>query len=185
MLWDLISLTNVGSLKGHKDDIKTMCISSDGNQLFSAGKGSSTGGALLIWDLRKGAAPVEEREKNQDIFSLASANEHLFFGCRNHYVYPMNIKTYETGVPFEPPHFDAVTSLAILDQSLVSGSRDKNLRCWNYESQMSNVTDVMGAHSDWINTLETDIDQKELYSGSKDGIVKVWKIKHKKLRCMA
>ena len=42
---------------------------------------------------------------------------------------------------------------------------------------MSSVTDVMGAHSDWINTLETDIDQKELYSGSKDGIVKVWKIK--------
>ena len=31
MLWDLISLTNVGSLKGHKDDIKSMCVSNDGN----------------------------------------------------------------------------------------------------------------------------------------------------------
>lgn len=31
MLWDLISLTNVGSLKGHKDDIKAMCVSNDGN----------------------------------------------------------------------------------------------------------------------------------------------------------
>ena len=31
MLWDLISLTNVGQLKGHKDDIKTMCVSSDGH----------------------------------------------------------------------------------------------------------------------------------------------------------
>jgi WD40 repeat protein len=27
MLWDLISLTNVGTLKGHKDDIKTMTVS--------------------------------------------------------------------------------------------------------------------------------------------------------------
>ena len=31
MLWDLISLTNVGSLKVHKDDIKAMCVSYDGN----------------------------------------------------------------------------------------------------------------------------------------------------------
>ena len=43
----------------------------------------------------------------------------------------------------------------------------------------------MAAHSDWINTLETDTLQKELYSGSKDGIVKVWKIKNKKMKCMA
>jgi WD40 repeat protein len=43
----------------------------------------------------------------------------------------------------------------------------------------------MQAHSDWINTLGTDFDRKELYSGSKDGIVKVWKIKNKKLKCMA
>lgn len=56
MLWDLISLTNVGSLKGHKDEIKAMNVSLDGNLLFSAGKGSANGGALLLWDLRKGAS---------------------------------------------------------------------------------------------------------------------------------
>ena len=43
----------------------------------------------------------------------------------------------------------------------------------------------MQAHNDWINTMETDIDRKEMYSGGKDGIVKVWKIKNKKLKCMA
>lgn len=54
-LWDLISLTNVGTLKGHKDEIRAMNITMDGNFLFSAGKGSNNGGALLLWDLRKGA----------------------------------------------------------------------------------------------------------------------------------
>jgi WD40 repeat protein len=35
--------------------------------------------------------------------------------------------------PFEPPHLDAVTSLALMqDGLLISGSRDKNLRCWDY-----------------------------------------------------
>ena len=55
MLWDLISLTNVGVLKGHKDEIRAMNVTMDGNILFSAGKGSQNGGALLLWDLRKGA----------------------------------------------------------------------------------------------------------------------------------
>ena len=43
----------------------------------------------------------------------------------------------------------------------------------------------MQAHSDWINALETDSEKKEMYSGGKDGVVKVWKIKNKKLKCMA
>ena len=43
----------------------------------------------------------------------------------------------------------------------------------------------MSAHTDYINTLETDSDQRELYSGSKDGIVKVWKMKNKKIKCFA
>jgi WD40 repeat protein len=84
-----------------------------------------------MWDLKKGGLPVEEREKGQDIFSLTSVGDHLFYGCRNHHVYPLNFKTMEEMQPFTPPHFDVVTSLSVLDNSLISGSRDKNLRCWD------------------------------------------------------
>ena len=87
---------------------------------------------------------------------------------------------------------DAVTSLAILDDySLVSGSRDKSLRCWQDYKSLStekpslNSELIPSAHNDWINTLETDVDHRELYSGSKDGIVKVWKTKRKQMRCVA
>jgi WD40 repeat protein len=41
VLWDMISLTKVGHLEGHKNEIKSLAISTDGNMLFSAGKGSS------------------------------------------------------------------------------------------------------------------------------------------------
>lgn len=54
-LWDLISLTSVGTLKQHKDEIKAMCISPDGNLMFSAGKGHADAAGLLIWDLRNGS----------------------------------------------------------------------------------------------------------------------------------
>lgn len=33
--------------------------------------------------------------------------------------------------PFKPPHYDTVTSLAILNGYLVSGSKDHNLKLWN------------------------------------------------------
>jgi WD40 repeat protein len=53
-------------------------------------------------------------------------------GCRNHSVYPIAMQGYETMAPLEPPNFDAVTSLALLqDGTMVSGSRDKNLRMWD------------------------------------------------------
>ena len=43
----------------------------------------------------------------------------------------------------------------------------------------------MQAHSDYINSLETDHEHKEMYSGGKDGVVKVWKIRKNNLKCMA
>ena len=75
--------------------------------------------------------PVEEKEKSQDIFSLASTKDYLFYGCRNHQVYSLGLSNFEIMQPFNPPHFDVVTSLAIVDNVLVSGSRDKNIRCWD------------------------------------------------------
>ena len=59
--------------------------------------------------------------------------------------------------------------------TLVSGSRDKNLRL--YDLQQNNfpeISNCLNAHNDHINVLETDESQKYLYSGSRDGIVKVW-----------
>jgi hypothetical protein len=72
-----------------------MEMSPDGNLMFSAGKGSldKDANALLIWDLRKGSTPVEEREKNQEIFSLTATSDLLFYGCRNHQVVPFNYRT--------------------------------------------------------------------------------------------
>lgn len=66
ILWDMVSLTQVTVLKGHKEEIRALTCGQGalGNMLFSGGKGTSSGGGLLIWDLRKGQAPIEEKEKN-------------------------------------------------------------------------------------------------------------------------
>jgi hypothetical protein len=42
------------------------------NYLFSAGKGLTNSGGLLVWDLRylNFNSPMEEKERSQDIFSM-------------------------------------------------------------------------------------------------------------------
>ena len=70
-LWDLRTFNAEMTLKGHKDEIRTMHLA-QGN-LYSAGKGTINGGSLLAWDLRAGGGgPVAEKERNQDIFSMVN-----------------------------------------------------------------------------------------------------------------
>ena len=104
----------------------------------------------MVYDLRKSAL-MYEKEKNQDIFSLAATDQHVFYGCRSHTVNPFCLNTYSALPSLQPPHFDVVTSLALLGggRTLVSGSRDKNLRCYDLTSSgFQDVGAVMTAHND-------------------------------------
>jgi WD40 repeat protein len=83
-----------------------------------------------------------------------------------------------TSMPkMEPPHQDVVTTLKFMGDTLISGSRDKSLMAWDPKTYSYLGTEVKGAHNDWINTLESDIEGKYLYSGGKEGVVKIWQKK--------
>ena len=59
--------------------------------------------------------------------------------------------------------------------TLVSGSRDKNLRLYDLtKNGFPELSGSLNAHNGYINALETDNSQQFLYSGSRDGIIKVW-----------
>lgn len=49
-VWDLVSLQSIGTLRGHKDEIRALHVSND--MLISAGKGGVANGSVLTWDLR-------------------------------------------------------------------------------------------------------------------------------------
>lgn len=94
LLWDMVSLTQVGKLMS-KSDVKAITVSPDDRYLFSGGRGDFNNPGLLIWDLRKGSQLLEEREKNQDIFTLLATNDTLFYGCRSHQVIPYRYRIQE------------------------------------------------------------------------------------------
>ena len=59
---------------------------------------------------------------------------------------------------------------------LVSGSRDKHIRTYDLTGDPYHDTQLckMNAHSDWITTLENNASKTLLYSGCRDGSVKIW-----------
>lgn len=91
----------------------------------------------------------------------------------------MNLENMEVIAPFENPHFDAVTGLATLNNYLISGSKDKNLKLWNLDVASNNYRFTSYGHNDYINCVVRksmfnlgDRNLPVFYSGSKDGHIK-------------
>ena len=103
---------------------------------------------------------------------MKHARGHLFLGCRNKNIYPVDLANLQTLAPLEPPHFEAITSLAVLnDATLISGSRDKNLRLYALRKPFDHQSSIVPAHADQVNTMATDGFGSTLFTGSKDGVV--------------
>ncbi len=92
--------------------------------------------------------------------------------------------------PFEPPHMDTVTGLAIVGDKLISGSKDKNLRLWDLDHSVGNLKNTAHAFNEYITTVQSqnpeNLPQNEpylplFYAGSKDGQIKVGTVKGEKI----
>jgi WD40 repeat protein len=70
---------------------------------------------------------------------------------------------------------DTVTSLTVVNNNLISGSKDKNLRLWSLQNSTTNSHIRCTTHTfnDYINTVESDRNLQIFYAGSRDGQVKV------------
>ena len=107
------------TLKGHRDEIKNLHILDD-HTLISSGKGSLTSGSILFWDIRNYNI-IDEKEKNLDVFSLTHHKNIIYYGGRDRNIRRMNIDSLENMSPFEPPHLDSISNLAIFKNRLISG----------------------------------------------------------------
>ena len=67
----------------------------------------------------------------------------------------MDLNNFEILAPFEPPHMDTVTGLAVVGNRLISGSKDKNLRLWGLESSIGNLKNTTHAFNDYVTTLQS------------------------------
>lgn len=132
MLWDLVSLTNVATLKAHQGEINI--LQKGTNILASGGVSGFNNPALYIWDLRT-SSPIEEREKS-DILCLEVCDDdkQVFIGNTSQLVKSIQLDSGPSEA-LSPPHNDAVTAMTKFKGILVSASRDKSMRFWDTNSK--------------------------------------------------
>lgn len=69
----------------------------------------------------------------------------------------MNTNNFDILSPFEPPHLDSVTGLAVSRGKLVSGSKDKHLRLWALDHTINNSKHTLHVFNDYVNTLHCNL----------------------------
>lgn len=83
-----------------------------------------------------------EKERTQDIFSIYSKNEIVYYGGRNKGIYRIHAETMEPLNPLHPQHYGAVNVLCNLNDTLISGCREYLLRAWDYETGKQKYAEV-------------------------------------------
>jgi hypothetical protein len=70
----------------------------------------------------------------------------------------LNITNFDVISPLDPPHYDTVTSLGILKDKLISGSRGNDLKLWNINPEFKGDKQIyLNYGNDGINSIKSII----------------------------
>ncbi|XP_037288222.2 kinesin-like protein 31E isoform X2 [Rhipicephalus microplus] len=162
--------------------IHTIELSPYGNLLFSAASN-----IVRIWDIRKFACVGKLAGGHQAAVMCMAVDEVdnesslVITGSKDHYIKVFEIPESGSGVftpkvNLEPPHYDGIQSLAVYNEYLFSGSRDRCIKKWDLANRC-HITSLNQAHKNWICALaimHSSSAPPVLLSGCRDGLLKMW-----------
>ncbi len=163
-------------LKGHKERIRTITFSPDG-QTLASGSDDQT---IRLWHLKQ---PNKEPEVLKghyfDIFSLAfSPNGQMLVSGSGDYT----VRLWDLRQPCAAPRVleeHAKNILAVVfspnGQRLASGSADKTVRLWNLQ-QPNESPLIFNGHTDEVRSIAFSPNGQILASGSADKTVRLWNL---------
>ena len=169
-VWETVSLHSIGQLQVDMEEVRGLKFQN--NLLYCCGKSSNQNPALCVWDLRQCQTPVFTSELGQEISSMTVGQDFIYYSRKTNNLCRSTANGDEALI-YSVPHTATVTGLVLYNDSLVSSSRDKSIK--QFDSAGNCLTSLSGFHTDWINCLEVDYQQRQVYSGGKDGKIKVWR----------
>ena len=113
---------------------------------------------------------------------VALDTNYIATGSKDHYVKVFETVEKPNGViqpkmNLEPPHYDGISSLAMFNDYLYSGSRDMCLKKWDLQNGCL-VQSINQAHRDWITAIATLTSpvggSSQLLTSCRGGLLKIW-----------
>jgi WD40 repeat protein len=175
-IFDLQKEKTIRILKGHKDEVNCVAVSTDGKLILSGSSGEKKN-MLKLWDFESGLQVHDLKGHDYNISSVAiSKNGH--YAVSGSWDKKVAIWSTKTGEKLNmlQGHKDFITSIAIAqDSKIFSSSWDNTIKVWDL--QTGNELYTLKGHSNWVNSVAVTNDGEYAVSGSSDHTVKIWMLK--------
>lgn len=166
--------------KEHKSSITCICLSSNGNFLYSGSKD----GSLVKWCLKERTKlkVIKRKMKTQEgmkcVRCMAISTDGKFLavgdsGCKEIKVFSGDTLNHIKNLQ---GHRDIVTGLVFRKNThtLYSASDDRSVKVWSLDD-MAYVESLFG-HQSGITSIDALVRERAITSGGFDGSVRIWKI---------
>lgn len=168
-LWNLPQRKLQRILFGHKQQIRSLAFSPDG-QLLASGSHK-----IKLWNLQTGEScqTLFGHKEWVSALSISTDGEMLISGSEDKRLRVWNLRTGEL-LRTLSGHQGSVRAVALSPDGsiLVSGSEDKTIKLWDW--QAGKLLNTLTAHAGSVYTLAFACEGKYLLSGSADRTIKVW-----------
>lgn len=172
-LWDFNSHDQIGDpLIGHTSVVSCLCVTKDDEYVFS----SSYDGTIRKWSIYSSKREGDLMLTHNGIINkiaLSSNNRYLIGGCEDGCVFVCDYKYNKKSII---KNKTAVRSLCIStdDKYAYYGDTNGNIKCFEIESNIKKVY-LFGKTGSAIETINITSNGQFLFSGERDGIIKLWK----------
>ena len=172
-IWDLTTLKEIKSLKGHDASVSSIVYNKQSNSLISAGLDSK----IIVWNLKDYSFKLLKSTGGIRSLAFNNNSQQLVSGQLDKAIVLWDLKTMLAIKRFEGHQF-SVRSVDISPdgEKLISGSDDLKIKLWDLSSGKSLMT--LDGHDSLISQL-TFIDKKTCLSVGLDGNIKIWDIDNK------
>jgi WD40 repeat protein len=171
-IWDSQKGKRIDILKGHKENITSLALSSDGKKLVS-GSGDDS---LLVWNLDTGKPVLKiEMDNEYDVTSVLfhPDGKSVFAGDGEGLITQWDISTGESLRTFDG-HKRAITDMILSSDgnTLISASQEQHLRFWNVKTGKEMF--ALNDHRDEIINLALSADGQKFLSVGEDKQIRIW-----------
>eukprot|EP01083_Nonionella_stella_P088211 245671_1 len=160
----------------HREAITAVHLSTDGRWLYSGDDNSQ----LAVYSVEEGRTRRTTRISQYTISSIATTSPDgpVAIGCFDNFIHIYSV-AFDRVSQTVAAHDDAVTSVAMLDLTLASGSWDSTVKIWKFhESSVSSTPLCEFADcSSEIHCLSLGPSGHLLASGSDEGVIRVYDIR--------
>ncbi|EGC37470.1 hypothetical protein DICPUDRAFT_149960 [Dictyostelium purpureum] len=151
-VWDIRSPSNA-NLSIFKTPSDVTSLVTYGNYVVAG----LENGTFKVWDIRHMQKPLKTplttiSHHSGSIFSMSTTSKYLVTASRDHTINLFHRDSFVLAQKLQPPHHDGVTSIAVLDDVIYSGSRDKSIKKWEISS--SNILNLSNTNP--IETIPTN-----------------------------